>query len=197
MVHTYYDQSLTPLAISKTKDYDQVIKNAYDKWRPGSNYIVLTLFEEAVSAGRSIIYGTTSTGAHIPNFFAKLKENGYQIVLLLCSCPDGLRKEAVEHRNQVIRFYQSSPEDAIAKGKLFPQRMGAYFAYADLMYFYWSDDLFSPEKLAAIWRNGKLEVHDEEAMQRFSEKYEADRSVLAAEGHIIPDFDSYFSNSRP
>jgi hypothetical protein len=193
MVHTYYAQSLNPLVISQTKDYDQVIKKAYDKWRPGSNYIVLTLFEEAIAAGRSIIYGTTSTGAHIPNFFATLKENGYQIVLLLCSCPDNLRQEAVEYRNQVVRFYQSSPEDAVAKGKFFPQRMSAYFAYADLMYFYWSDDLFSPERLAAVWRNGKLEVQDSEAMQRFSEKYEADRLALAAEGQTIPAFESYFS----
>ena len=193
MAHTYYAQSLNPLVISQAKDYDQVIKSAYNKWRSGSNYIVLTLFEEAVAAGRSIIYGTTLTGAHIPNFFGKLKENGYQIVLLLCSCPDSLRQKAVEYRNRVVRFYQSSPEDAVAKGKFFPQRMGAYFSYADLMYFYWSDDLFSPERLAAIWPNGKLEIHDSEAMQCFAEKYEEDRLALAAEGQMIPTFESYFS----
>lgn len=193
MVHTYYAQSLNPLTISQTQDYDQVIKNAYNRWRAGSNYIVLSLFEEAVALGRSVVYGTTSTGSHIPSFFEKLKENGYQIVLLLCSCPDKLRQEAVEYRNQEIRFYQSSPEDAVAKGKFFPQRMGAYFAHADLMYFYWSDDLFSPEKLAAVWHNGKLEVHDNDAMQRFVEKYEVDRLALAAEGQTIPSFESYLS----
>lgn len=193
MAHTYYAQSLNPLVISQTQDYNQVIKNAYDKWRYGSNYIVLSLFEESVAAGRNIIYGTTSTGAHIPDFFAKLKQNEFQIVLLLCSCPDHLRQEAVTYRNEVVRFYQSSPEDAVAKGKFFPQRMGVYFAYADLMYFYWSDDLFSQERLAAVWRNGNLEVHDAEAMQRFTEKYEADRAALAAEGQVIPAFESYFS----
>lgn len=72
---------------------------------------------------------------------------------------------------------------------------GAYFAYADLMYFYWSDDLLSPEKLVAVWRNGELEVHNAQAMQRFVEKYETDRSALAAEGQTIPAFDSYFSKS--
>lgn len=193
MVNTYYAQSLNSLVISQTQNYDQVIKNAYEKWRAGSNYIVLTLFEEAIAAGRSIIYGTTSTGAHIPHFFGTLKENDYQIVLLLCSCPDSLRQEAVEYRNEVVRFYQSSPEDAVAKGKFFPQRMGAYFTYADLMYFYWSDDLKSAEKLAAIWRKGEWEVHDAQALQCFVEKYEADRSALAAEGQIIPPFDSYFT----
>ncbi|MFN0065571.1 MAG: hypothetical protein ACKVOH_04975, partial [Chlamydiales bacterium] len=33
MAHTYYAQSLTPFVISQTGDYNQVIKNAYDKWR--------------------------------------------------------------------------------------------------------------------------------------------------------------------
>lgn len=192
MAHTYYAQSLSPLTIALTNDYDQVIQNAYNKWRGGSNYIALTLLEEAVAAGRSIIYGTTLTGGHVPDFLAKLKEHDYQIVLLLCSCTDSLRQEAVSYRNRVVRFYQSSPEDAVAKGKFFSQRMGAYFAYADIMYLYWSDSLFSPERLAAEWRNGKLEVYDQDAMQLFVEKYEADRLLLAAEGCIIPSFESYF-----
>lgn len=194
MAHTYYAESLTPLAISQAQNYDQLIKNAYEKWRGGSNYIVLSLFEEAIAAGRSVIYGTTSTGAHMPAFLAKLKENGYQIALLLCSCPDAVRREAIEYRNKTVRFYQSSPEDALAKGKFFPQRMGAYFAHADLLYFYWSDDLFSSEKLAGVWRNRKLEVHNAQAMQRFKEKYEADRHALAAEGEMLPSFESYFKN---
>lgn len=193
MAHTYYARSLSPLVIAETQDYDQVIKNAYDKWRAGSNYIVLSLLEESLAFGRSIIYGTTSTGAHTPDYFAKLKENDYQIVLLLCSCSDELRREAVEYRNKVVRFYQSSPEDAVEKGKLFPQRMGSYFAHADLIYFYWSDDLCSPERLAGVWKNGTLEIHDGEAMQRFVEKYEADRKALADKGQIIPAFESYFS----
>lgn len=192
MVHTYHAQSLTHLVISETPDYYQVIKNAYEKWRAGSNYIVLNLFEAAAEEGYSIIHGTNLTGTHIPEFLAKLKEHDYQIVLLLCSCPNDLRKEAIEYRNQVVRFYQSSPEDAIAKGKFFPQRMEAYFNYADVLFFYWSDQLFSPERLAGVWQNGKLEIHDYEAMQRFAEKYEADRASLATEELRIPSFESYF-----
>jgi hypothetical protein len=196
MTHTYYAQSLTPLAIAQANDYDQVIKNAYQKWRGASNYIVLSLFEEAVAAGRSVIYGTTSTGAHMPVFFSKLKENGYLIALLLCSCPDDVRREAIEYRNNVVRFYQSSPEDALAKGKFFSQRMSAYFAHADLLYFYWSDELTSTERLAGIWQNGKLEVHDAQAMQRFIEKYEVDRLKLAADGETIPSFQSYLKEKN-
>lgn len=191
MVHTYYAQSLSPLVISETGSYDAVIKNAYNKWRSASNYIVLSLLEEAFAAGRSVVYGTTSTGGHIPVFMTKLKENGYQITLLLCSCPDEVRKEAVEYRNSTVRFYQSSPEDVVSKGVFFPQRMKAYFDHADILYFYWSDSLFTEERLAGIWQNGKLKIHDSEAMQCFIDKYEADRKTLEAQNVSIPSFDSY------
>ncbi len=191
MGHTYYAQSLPPFVIGQSDDYMQVIRNAYNKWHYAADYIMVSLFEEAVAASRSITFGVTSTGAHVPRFLAKMKEAGYKIILLLCSCPDELRREAVEYRNNVIRFYQSSPEDTLVKGKLFPQRMWAYFAHADLMYFYWSDELFSPERLAAIWQNGQLEIRDPEAMQRFIDKYEEDRAALALEGEIIPPFERY------
>lgn len=191
MVHTYYARSLNPLIISKASSYDQVIKNAYEKWRAGSNYIVLTLLEEAFEEGRSIIYGTTSTGAHIPEYFKRLKSNNYEIVLLLCSCPDKVRYEAVDYRNREIRFYQSSREDAVAKGVLFSQRMESYFASVDQMHFYWCDSLFSPERLAGTWSKGTLEIYDSKAMQRFIDKYEMDRKALKAKGVIIPSFESY------
>ncbi len=195
MVHTYYARSLSPLVISTTNSYDQVIKNAYEKWRSGSNYIVLSLLEEAFTAGRSIIYGTTSTGAHTPDFFARLKQNNYQIVLLLCSCSDEVRYEAVDYRNRVVRFYQSSPEDAVAKGTLFPQRMESYFAFADKIYLYWTDSLFAPERLAGVWQDGKLEILDNSAMQSFLDKYEADRTALKKTGISIPAFDSILSSA--
>ena len=191
MVHTYYAQSLNPLMIAKGPNYSKLLENAYEKWKAASNYIVLTLLEDSFALGYSVIYGTTSTGQHIPDFFARLKENNYQIVLLLCSCPDEMRREAIEYRNQEIRFYQSSPEDALAKGKFFPQRMSAYFAYADLLYLYWSDDLSSTEKLAAIWKKGELEIVDKVALDRFIEKYETDRAALLKEGHVLPPFESY------
>jgi len=194
MVHTYYARSLSPLTISTINNYDQVIKTAYEKWRAGSNYIVYSLLEESFTAGHSIIYGTTSTASHISNLFAKLKENNYEIVLLLCSCSDDVRYEAVDYRNRVVRFYQSSPGDAVEKGTLFPQRMSSYFAYADQLYFYWSDGLFTPERLAGVWRNGKMDVYDNEAMQQFVGKYEKDRKDLKEKGIVIPSFDSYLVN---
>lgn len=192
MVHTYYAKSLNYLTISSSNNYDDILKNAYEKWRPGSNYIALVLLEEAFEAGSSVIHGTTSTGGHIPDFLARLKENNYEIILLLCSCPEEVRYEAINYRNRVIRFYQSSPEDAIAKGILFPQKMESYFAYADKMYFFWSDSLFANERLAGVWSNGELEVHDDEAMQCFIDKYEQDRAHI--EGPI-PSFDSFLKKN--
>ena len=195
MVHTYHAQSLNPLTISSVNDYEQVIENAYNKWRGGSNYIALTLLEESFTDGKSVIHGTTSTGSHLPKFFTKLKENGYEITLLLCSCPDKVRYDAINYRNQNVRLYQSSPEDAIKKGKLFPQRLSSYFAYADSLYFYWSDRLFKNERLAGIWRNNTLTIYDRNAMNSFIDKYEQDRLNLKAQGISIPSFKSYLSTS--
>lgn len=62
------------------------------------------------------------------------------------------------------------------------------------MYFYWSDGLFTPERLAGVWRNGKMEVYDNEAMQQFVDKYEKDRIALQKTGIAIPSFDSYLLN---
>jgi hypothetical protein len=186
MAHTYYAQSLSALRAGLTGNYLAVQKAAYEKWRAASNYIVLTLLEEAFARRDNIAYGTTSTGAHIPEFLKRLHEANYQTTLLLCSCEDDVRREAIQYRNEQQRFYQSSPEDAVAKGIFFPQRMSAYFTYADVLYIYWSDDLFSSERLAAVLENGKVTVNDAAALEGFTNKYEKDRAALQAEGKTLP-----------
>lgn len=189
MAHTYYAQSLNSYEISKASSYDEVIEAAYNKWRGGSNYITLALMEEGFAEGKSIIHGSTSTGGHLPIFLQKLKQAGYEIIFLLCSCEDQTRYDAVEYRNKEIRFYQSSPEDALSKGKLFPQRMQEYFRYADKLYFYWSDGIFDAARLGGTWERGTLKVCDEKAMDSFIAKYDADRAALALEGKKLPSFD--------
>lgn len=188
MVHTYYSQSLSPLAISEYEDYSLATKAAYEKWRGGSNYIALTLLEEAFAERRDIAHGTTATGEHIPSFLARVKDSGYEITLLLCSCEDSFRYDAIQYRNQQQKFYQSTPEDAVTKGKFFPQRMSAYFTYADTLYLFWSDDLSSQERIAAILTKGTLEIKDQEAFDRFVAKFESDRTALQAEGKNIPSW---------
>ncbi len=194
MVHTYYAQSLSAKATANYSDYLLARKAAYEKWRGASNYIALSLLEEAFAQQRNIAYGTTSTGDHTGIFLQKAKEAGYHIVLLLCSCEDAVRVQAVRYRNEEQKFYQSTPEDALKKGKLFPQRFQDYLSYADTLYLYWSDDLFQPERLAAILDQGKVEVLDAQALSCFIEKYEADRALLAAEGITLPSWNTLMRN---
>jgi hypothetical protein len=192
MAHTYYSQTLSVLETNGYENYSMAVKKAYEKWRGASNYITLTLLEEAFSHKKSIAHGTTSTGEHIPSFLAKVKEAGYDITLLLCSCEDAFRKAAIQYRNDEQKFYQSSPEDALSKGKLFPQRMSAYFTYADTLYLYWSDDLATPERLAAVLKDGQFEVVDQAALDRFVQKFENDRSELSSTTEI-PSWDEVVS----
>lgn len=177
MPHTYYSQSLSAFVNAQSQNYSDTVKNGYDKWRAASNYITLSLLEEALNKKMDIVYGTTSTGPHVLQFFSKLKEANYEIVLILCSCEDSLREKAIQYRNQEQKFYQSTPKDAVEKGKFFSERMGAYFQYGDKLYLYWSDDLFVKERLAAVLENGKVTILDKGAYDNFIRKYEKDISL--------------------
>ena len=193
MAHTYYSQSLSNRVTADYKEYTEARKAAYEKWRGASNYIALTLLEEAFSEKRDIAHGTTSTGGHIYTFLPKIKNAGYEIVLLLCYCKESFQREAIQHRNEVQKFYQSTPEDAINKSLLFPQRMAAYFQNADTLYLFWSDDLSSKERLAAIYDSGKMQVIDQEALDCFIQKFSSDRKYLQTEGKSIPSWNELTS----
>lgn len=185
MAHTYQALSLCPLEISKFPEFTLAQKSAYEKWRGASNYITLLLLEEAFLKRLSIAHGTTSTGEHIPEFLKKVKESGYDITLLLCSCEDEFRYKTTEYRINEQKFYQSSPEDVVLKGKSFPVRMSAYFNFADTLYLFWSDDLATKESLSAILQKGNIVIIDPIAYEKFVQKYENDRSKLQKEGKII------------
>lgn len=188
MVHTYYNQSLNFRMIAAGKNYDVVLQAAYEKWRGGSNYITLTLMEEAFKQRLNIIHGATSTGNHIASFYDALKKAGYRIELLLCSCDDLVRDDAIEYRNKEIRFYQASPEDIAEKTARFSEKMPLYFQYADKLYFYWSGDLFQPERLAAVLNGNSFEIHDFEAYIQFVGKYELERKKFLEAGVQLPSF---------
>jgi hypothetical protein len=188
MVHTYYKRSLNALATASNDDYSVVRKLSYEKWRDASNYITLTLMEEALRSRQSIVYGTTATGEHVEAFFKKLRSRRYDITLLLCSCNDETRAEAVSYRNSVQKFYQCTPDDAVSKGKNFPVRMPVFFAQANTLYLFWSDNLHQTERLAAILRNGNMEIVDAQALDLFISKYNADRESLFKEGKVLPSW---------
>jgi predicted ABC-type ATPase len=189
MAHTYYAHSLNALCTGSSPDYLEVRKAAYEKWRGASNYIILTLLEEAFQKKASVVHGTNLTGAHVAEFLQKLRAEGYRITLILCGCEDSVRKEAVEYRNNEQRFYQSTPEDAVSKGKFFSEKLRVYFAHADTLYLYWSDDLFSEERLAAVFQNGEIDVEQECALDLFVCKYDQEVKALNGEGKDLPSWD--------
>lgn len=188
MSHTYYSRSLCALVAGEQKEYIQVAKNAYEKWRGASNYIAVTLLEEAFKQRRDIAHGTTLTGDHIPSFLSKVKEAGYEVTLLLCLSDDAFRKKAVQYRNEEQKFYQSTPEDVLGKWKAFPQKMSTFFTFGDNLYLFWSDDLDTPERLAVTFMHGRLEVLDEGAFDLFVRKFERDRDLLIKEGKQVPSW---------
>jgi hypothetical protein len=188
MVHTYYNQSLNYRMIAAGKSYNDVLDAAYEKWRGGSNYITLTLIEEAFRQGLDIMHGTTSTGNHLESFYTALKKAGYRIELLLCSCDNLTQDDAIEYRNNEIRFHQSTTDDILEKTERFSEKMPLYFQYADKLYFYWSDALFQPERLAAVLNGNTFEVHDFEAYIQFVGKYEIDRKKQLGKGIQLPSF---------
>lgn len=186
MVHTYLNRSLSAFVLREEKSYSQAVKKAYDKWRDASNYIALTLLEEVFANGWNVAHGTTSTASYLPEFFKSLQNRGYSITLLLCSCPDAFREKAIRYRNEEQKFYQASPEDALQKGSAYFENMATYFRYADTLYFYWSEDFETPEVLAAVFRNGYLEVRDAKGLEKWVERFEEERMALQQKGKVIP-----------
>lgn len=190
MVHTYHSRSLSPLALAANASYGISQKNAYEKWRAASNYIAQTLLEESFANRYNIAHGGTKTDDYINIFFPKIKAAGYDIVFLLCSCEDAFRYQAIQYRNNEQKFYQSTPEDAVSKGKMFPRRMSAYFTFADELYLFWSDEMNQPERRAAHFVNGKMSILDQDAYRKFVQKYQNDRANLKKEGIDIPSWDA-------
>lgn len=194
MAHTYYDQSLNALMAASKPDYLEIRKAAYEKWRGASNYITFTLLEEALQKKSDIIHGTTLTGAYVEEFLKKLKAEGYHITLVLCYCEDEIKQEAIEYRNNEQKWYQSTPDDACSKGKLFAEKLSVYFQYADTLHLYWSDDLMAEERVAAIFESGAMIVPEGCAcvLDRFLTKFDDDRDALQAGGKTIPPWDELF-----
>ncbi len=190
MSHTYHCRSLNAFESAQEIDFSLVTKKAYEKWRGASNYITLCLLEEAFGLRYNIVHGTTSTGEHIPAFFKRVKEKKYDIVLLICSCENSLRRKALSCRVNEQKFYQVTLEDVVSKAKLFTLRMPTYFAFADVLYLFWNDDLFLKERLAAVLEKGSCQVKDEEALQQFIRKYEEDRKALKQEGRELPAWEA-------
>jgi predicted ABC-type ATPase len=159
------------------KDYAEVAKRAYNKWRAASNFIANTLLNEAVRQHLNISHGTTSTGNKIEELHQKLKQNGYKIVLLLCGSSDANREASLTHREQVQAFYQSTHSDCVEKGKLFYVRFPDYFTSADEIEMYWTDNfLKGSQKVATFNKKSGLTVIDADGFNKFKKEYEDNKT---------------------
>jgi predicted ABC-type ATPase len=175
MINTYY-QSLTCYEIKKYPNYQDILKNAYTKWRDASNYIANNILNYAFEGKYNIAHGTTSTSSVVSSLYKKLKEKDYKIILLLCNAPDETITKALENRAQKQGFVQVAQDDITKKAKMFTERFPTYFEYADEIHIYWTQDFLVGSVHAATYRKGKgLVVHNNEALQKFTEKYDNDR----------------------
>lgn len=174
MINTY-QQSLTSLIVTRHTSFQDVLVNAYNKWRDGSNYITNTLVNEAYAGHYNIGHGTTSTSPVIDQLYKKLKAANYHITLLLCYGSDQMRINALDHRARTQFFIQASPEDVVNKGKFFPERIPVYVAYADELYFYWTRSHEQGSMLAAYYtKQDGLIIKNQPAFDEFTRQYSKD-----------------------
>ena len=125
-------------------------RDAYNKWRPGSNAACHLILANLIMDGLHFYFGTTSTAPQTANFFNLLKNEGYSIRLLHVTAPDDVRVNSVLKRDEV--FIQTTEEDVREKGKLLPQRISdTYLRYADTIEFYWRGGVEESAMLAAVW----------------------------------------------
>jgi predicted ABC-type ATPase len=165
MLYTYVNYMMSPRMIASAKNYQDAQIKAYDVCRPASNIISLEIMNDAIENGYSVAHGTTLTSPHIAGLLQSLKNQGYEVHLLVCMASDETRASAANHRCTAQGYYQSTPEDVREKGILLPQRMQTYFEYADELGFFWRKGANENATLAAQIKGQKFEIVDHEAYQ--------------------------------
>jgi len=128
----------------------------YNHWRPGSNAANHLILANLIRQGLSFYFGTTSTSSTVSDFFKLLKEQSYHIRLLHITASDNTRWQSVLKENR--GFLHTTAEDIFEKGKLFPQRLQTYFAWADTIEFYYRSEADQNAILAAIWTKDSFTV---------------------------------------
>lgn len=183
MTNAYHGHLMAAGTIANAPDFETAQSRAYDVARPASNYLTLEILNQAADANYDIAHGTTMTGPHIRSLINGLKDEGYEIDLMLCSAEDDMRADAQQYRANVQGYYQSTPEDVRSKGIAFPQKMADYFELADNLSLFWRDGVTENGIKAATYENGQKTILDQDAYDSFVNKYEADRHALATGQH--------------
>ena len=125
-------------------------KQAYDKWRPGSNAATHIVLSNLVKEKISFYFGTTSSSPLTGRFFEFLKKHGYRIKVLHISAPDDVRWGSIQERDKT--FIQATEKDIKEKGALVPQRINdTFLKFADEIAFYYRSAVSEDAVLAATW----------------------------------------------
>ncbi len=158
----------------------QARREAYDKWRPGSNAAAHLVLANLIREQYAFYFGTTSTSPHTCQWFHFLKKQGYKIRLLHISAPDDVRWKSIEERDKI--FVQATEDDTMEKGQLLPQRiLDTFLAYADEIEFYYRNGVHEDALLAARWfknentnnRLGTLDVVSPDAYEQIKNIHNA------------------------
>lgn len=177
MVNTYLNRSQNMYQFSQLGPQNTQ-KSGYTHWRGASNYITKTLINEAVLQGYDVAHGTTSTSPEIARLLKRIGSQNYQIQLILNVSPKPQRLNALQNRKIKQCFYQVTPEDAVKKAELLPQRYPQYFQYADIIELNWIHNYKSSPIKAARLTKGKLQILDKEAYENVVREYERDRQNI-------------------
>lgn len=166
-------QKRTYLADIKEGDGShEVRKNAYTKWRPGSNAAAHLLLANLIKRKYGFYFGTTCSHEKTGTFFKFLKDQGYEIKILHVSSSDEVRWNSIKERDKT--FVQTTEEDVRKKGEMVPQRINdAFLRHADEIEFYYRKEASGAAELAASWRKNTgspgsaatLEVIDPDAYE--------------------------------
>lgn len=149
------------------------MKNAYNKWRPGSNAATHLILGNLIREKCAFYFGTTSSGPATANFFEFLKKQGYKIRLIHVSAPDYVRWDSIKERDKT--FVQTTEQDIKEKGLLLPQRINdTYLKYPDEIEFYHRDGVHQDAIFAAKWRRneegskkiGSLQIIDSDRYEK-------------------------------
>jgi hypothetical protein len=113
--------------------FPEASRRAYNVCRGASNAMSLQWLNNCVTKKVNIKHGTTLTGKPSRNLLKGLKNNGYRTRIFVCLASEDTILECLTHRLQHQAYHQSTPEDELAKVKMFFDRLPMYFEEGDIV----------------------------------------------------------------
>ena len=129
------------------------LKNAYNKWKSGSNFAHHRITAQLVLENKSFFFGTTASSDKTYLFLEFLINRGYSIKILHVSAPGQVRFDSIRERDMVHVRIQDT-----------------FLKYASQIDFYYRPEADQGAILAATWIRqdqgpAKLEIIDQKAYE--------------------------------